>query len=279
MSQLIARPLADTQNRTHQRGVATIVTSVILLLVASIAVLYLNRSLIFEQRTSANYIRSATAQEMAEAGIEWAAGMLNSATDIDTSCNALSTSLSPFSKKYVFTQWGVNSHVVSATTTYPGCKFNDTTYTCGCPDVTPGSTTVASLGTSVLPGFTVQFSDVANDTLSVKITAIGCTATSYACTSSNASASDGPDARATVTVILKAVPLLRSAPASALTCGGSCTVGSSYNIINTNVASNGVLVNSGSSISSGNGVGYTTLGNVQISTASWVKVPGSWRDW
>jgi hypothetical protein len=248
----------------YQRGVAAVLTSVMLLFAASIAVLYLNRSLIFEQRTSANYVRSTSALEMAEAGIEWATGMLNQPWDITTDCSFLTTTNTSYRKKYVLTNWGNGSstatYVASASTTYPGCKVNGTTLTCSCPAV--GS--APSLGTATLPGFTVAFSDVSGDTAAVQITSTGCTDKSSACTAANASTADSA---ATVRVILKMRPLLRAAPASSLTCGGSCAVGGAYTIINTDLNTNGTLVNSGSSITSGNGTTYTTLPGVPTANA------------
>ena len=53
----------------RQRGVGSLAITTLLLLAASIVVLYLNRSVIFEQRTSANQMRAASAHEMAEAGL------------------------------------------------------------------------------------------------------------------------------------------------------------------------------------------------------------------
>src|SRR5665647_1358263 len=122
-----------------QRGAATLVVTMILLFSTSIVMLYLNRSLLFEQKTSANQLRSTSAFEVAEAGMEWATGMLDTPYDIDVNCTFLTTTNISFRRKYVQTNWGngtaTATDVAPATTTYPGCKINGTTLTCGCPAV------------------------------------------------------------------------------------------------------------------------------------------------
>jgi len=231
----------------------------VLLFSTSIIMLYLNRSLLFEQKTSANQMRSTSALEVAEAGMEWATGMLDTPYDIDVNCTFLTTTNISFRRKYVQTNWGngtaTATDVAPATTTYPGCKINGTTLTCGCPAVPASGSATASLGTAVLPGFTVAFSMTA-DPEAVRVIATGCTAQAGTCTPASTGNSD---ATATVSAILKLRPLVRAAPASPLTCGASCTVGGSYNIVNQDVTTGGILINAGGAISSGNGTAYTSI--------------------
>jgi hypothetical protein len=111
----------------------------------------------------------------------------------------------------------------------------------------------------VQPGFTVTFANVVGDPTSVRVTSTGCTAQAGACkpatvtatpAATNAATTNASDAWAQVSAIMKLRPLLRAAGQSALTCGTSCAVGGAYTIENTEVASNGYLVNSGTTISS-----------------------------
>jgi len=246
-------------HRKHQRGAATLIVTMVLLFSTSIIMLYLNRSLLFEQKTSANQMRSTSALEMAEAGMEWATGMLDTPYDIDVNCAFLTTTNISFRRKYVQTHWGDGSatatNVAPATTTYPGCKINGNTWTCGCPNVPGSGSATASLGSAVLPGFTIAFS-ATTDPEAVRVIATGCTAQAGACTPASTGDSD---ATASVTAILKLRPLVRSAPAAPLTCGTSCTVGGSYNVVNQDVTTGGILVNAGSTISSGNGTSYLSI--------------------
>ena len=74
--------------------------------------------------------------------------------------------------------------------------------------------------------------------------------------STNFAAAEG---NARVSVIVKLRPTLRAVPSSPVTCGTSCTVGGSFNIINTDVNTNGILINAGTTISTSNGTSVTTL--------------------
>ena len=232
----------------RQRGAATLLVTMVLLFSTSIIMLYLNRSILFEQKTSVNQMRSTMALEMAEAGMEWATGMLNTAYDIDANCTFLSTTNTSFRRKYVQTNWGSltnpTTDVMPATTTYPGCKISGNTRTCSCPAVPTSGSATATLGSAVLPGFTAAFS-ATSDPEAVRIIVTGCTAQDGACTPATTGDSD---ATATVSAILKLRPLLRAAPASPLTCGSSCAIGGSFNLTNQDVATGGILVNAGSSI-------------------------------
>jgi Tfp pilus assembly protein PilX len=252
----------DRYALARQRGFGALAVMLLLLFGTSIVVFYLNRGLIFEQKTSANQLRSTSAFEIAEAGLEWATGMLNSPFDIDANCAPLSTTNLSFRAKYL--QVGGASNVTPATTTYPGCKVNGTTLTCSCPNLAAaGAEAFASLGTAVQPSFTVSFESV-GDPQAVRVTSTGCTAQAGVCRPNTSITPSGTttgnsDAWAQVSVILKLRSLLRAGPTAALTCGTSCEPGGSYNIINTDVASNGYLVNAGTTITTGNGVSYQTI--------------------
>ena len=87
-----------------QRGIGTLAVTLLLLLVVSVVAFYVNRGVLFEQRTSSNQARSTLAQEAAEAGIEWATGMLNAPWDIGASCNFLATTNVSFRRRYVQTK-------------------------------------------------------------------------------------------------------------------------------------------------------------------------------
>jgi hypothetical protein len=252
---------SNTCSRRRQRGVGALAVSMLLLFASSIVVFYLNRGLIFEQKTAANQVRSTSAFEMAEAGIEWATGMMNGQVDIDANCNFLSTATSSFRRIYIQAGWPGNTNVQAAANVFPGCKLNGTTLTCGCPAAGSG---VASLGSTVQPSFSVAFAAVAGDPTAVRVTSTGCTAQAGTCAPATTGASD---ANARVEVILKLNPTLRAAPSAALTCGGACQVGGSYNVRNYEVSSNGYLVNAGTTITSGMGTGYETIPGQPVTNA------------
>ena len=250
-----------TGHRPAPRGLGVLSVVLMLLLAASIGVLYLNRGLLFEHRTASNLTQSTLALETAEAGVEWATGMLNSPYDIGADCNFLTTTNLSFRKRYVLTKFAdpttPTTDVVAATNAYPGCKISAAGRNCNCPTVpAAGSTAVAVVAGADRASFTVAFQDIAGDKESVRLTVYACTAQSAACSSTNFAAAEG---NARVSVIVKLRPTLRAVPSSPVTCGTSCAVGGSFNIINTDVGTNGILINAGTSISTSNGTTLTTL--------------------
>lgn len=249
--------------RQHSRGSAAILTTLLLTLLSTLAVLYLNRSVLFEQRTVANQIQATLAHQVAEAGIEWATGMLNAPYDIGANCSLLTTTNQSFRKRYVLTRYAAatnpSSDVVPATNTFPGCKISPSDpngLVCNCPTPPATGSAVADLGNADQPSFTVAFEAVAGDPEAVKLTVWGCNAQTPACSSTNFNVGDG---NARLSVTLKARAMLRAMPASPLTCGTTCTLGGSYNVINGDVGTNGILVNAGAGITGGNGTQTTTL--------------------
>lgn len=268
--------------RSRQRGVGALAVSMLLLFASSIVVFYLNRGLIFEQKAAANQARSTGAFEIAEAGIEWATGMLNLDADVDANCTPLATRLNTPRMKYLLTGGAITAFMPT-TNTFPGCKMNGTALTCSCPNPGAGEQ-VASLGTAEQPSFTVAFSRVPildpatgaalvdpatgttmMDPTSIRVVSTGCAAQAGACkpdttaAGGSASTTGASDASARVEAVLKFNPTLRAVAVTALTCGTFCNVGGSFNVKNTEVSSNGYLVNAGTTISSGPGTGYETI--------------------
>ena len=243
-----------------QRGFGALAVVMTLLVIASIGLLSLNRGLMFEQKTASNLSQSTLALETAEAGIEWATGMLNSPYDIDAACAFQATANQSFRKRYVLTRFGAafspSTDIAAATNVFPGCKLTATGRTCNCPAVPSSGSAVASLGSAESPSFTVAFENVVADAEAVKLTVYACTARAASCAPTSFSTAEG---NARVTVTLKLRPTLRALPSSPLTCGAACDIGGSYNIVNRDLATNGILVNAGTSITTGNGVSMSTL--------------------
>lgn len=233
----------------RQHGAAALAVTMLLLFGSTIVVFYLNRGLIFEQKASANQVRSTSAQEVAEAGIEWATGMMNTPYDLGTNCNLLATTNVSFRRKYVQTNSATNA-VAAATNVYPGCMLSATALTCSCPDVPSTGEAVASVSNPpTLPSFTLAFANVAGDTEAVQVTSTGCTSQANFCkplTAGSAATTGTADATATISVILKMRKLIRAAPASPMTCGTTCTLSGSFSVQNFDASTNGITVNAGS---------------------------------
>lgn len=253
----IPRP---TARPAPPQGAAALTVVLVLVLATLLGTLYLNRSLVFGQRAAANQLQGLLAHEVAEAGIEWATGMLNSPFDIGSNCGFLTTTNTSFRKRYVLTRFNDASNpstdVVPATATFPGCKLTANGLSCHCPTVPASGGAVADLGSAVAPSFTVAFAAVAGDAEAVQVTAWGCNARAASCAPDSAADAEG---HARVAVVLKLRPLLRAVPSAPLTCGTSCELNGSFNIVNRDTATNGILVNAGTTISSSPGTSLTTL--------------------
>ncbi|MBK6867742.1 MAG: hypothetical protein IPG98_07390 [Burkholderiales bacterium] len=275
--------------RRRQRGVGALAVSSLLLLVASIMLLYLNRSVIFEQRTSANQMRATSAQELAEAGLEWAIGMFNTQQAIGSDCKAIPNpnpnTDSSFRSHYI--RFPTNSSGLPVTATksemfnetrniYPNIQpycavgANAGSLTCSCPSDTSPQASLSQAH------FVVRFepeqdtpdlSDPSGTKFhweTVRITSIGCIgATDGACVPPTASPdtpsdkrvainSRNADASAIASVAIKLRPTVPGGPFAALTCGGSCGRNGNFSIVNTSVAANGLIAISGDQINGAN---------------------------
>ncbi len=269
----------------RQRGVGALAVTALLLLAASIVLLYLNRNVIFEQRTSASQMRAASAHELAEAGLEWAIGMLNRTHPINTACADDATGSASFRSRYLaFPTGGAPDHLpvtAASAPSYPaaqpGCSVDPErgALSCQCPD--SGAATLDLGGGR--PHFTVRFEPEQDNPdrsdpsrfhwEAVRITAIGCAATSSPCTPPGPGAEaviGGADAAAIASMAVKLRPALIGGIFAALSCGGACDLGDSHRIINTSVAANGVLVRAGGDIV-GAGASHQTIPGMPIASA------------
>lgn len=240
-----------------QRGAATLAVSLILLVCMTLVAFSVNKSMLFEQKTSANQMRSTKAFEAAEAGIEWATSMLNDVRYINAICTTATTGTNPQSFRSKYLPYGAGSGFTPISTAQPGCSIG--TATSGTPAVTipvlscscPAAGVNPSLASSTNPTFTVKFDPINATTLpgvntnkeSVLVTSYGCTAADGRCVPG---AAGSADAYQKISVILKLRPALKAVPAAAISTGGSLVLGSSASTVgNTDAASNGTLVNAG----------------------------------
>ena len=73
-------------SQRSQRGSAAPIVALVLLVGMTLIVFFANRTIVFEQRTSANQYRSTKALAAAEAGVEWAIANFNAPVNLGTSC-------------------------------------------------------------------------------------------------------------------------------------------------------------------------------------------------
>lgn len=244
-----------------QRGVGSLAIALILLFAMTMIAFFVNRSQIFEQKASANQYRATRAFEAAEAGLEWATAMVNDVRIANASCVAAGAgSVASFRKTYL--NFGAGGYA-PLSTVQPGCSVTSSSGvpSLACTCQTAGNP--AALASATTPVFTVKFEAVNATTLpngtpdgeSVLVTSYGCTSADARCVPG---ATGTADAYQKLSVILKLKPALQSVPAAALTTGGSLYLTSSASTItNTDLNTNGLLVNAGGGINTTSVAGCT----------------------
>jgi hypothetical protein len=137
----------------RQRGIGAVVVVMTLFFLVSLMAAYTGRNLIFEQKTSANHVRSTVAFEAADAGIEWTLTMLN-AGRINDDCGIGTGTDSNFQQRYLTIDGTGNvTRRVRGGDWWPTCVFNGTDWTCRCPDGAALSLTSPTAGIGPFPSF------------------------------------------------------------------------------------------------------------------------------
>lgn len=201
--------------------------------------------MLFEQKTSANQLRSTKAFEAAESGIEWATSMLNDPRYISASCSTGTGNTQSFRTKYL--SYDASAGFTPATTARPGCSISTTSGTpalsCSCPAAGDNP----SLSSTTNPTFSVTFAPVDTttpDKESILVTSYGCTSAGTQCVPGSTTGT--ADAYQKISVILKLRPAVRAVPAATITAGGSVDMASAASkVTNTDPSSNGILVDAG----------------------------------
>lgn len=200
-----------------QRGAAALAVAMVLLFGMTLVLFFINRGLLFEQKTSANQYRSTRAFEVAEAGLEWATARLNDQRKMDDQCVAAVGQPMSFRERYAPRNAAFD--FVPPLSARAGCRFEAGALACHCPP--PG--TAPNVGTTAAhPKFTVEIVDEPGDPEAVRVS-------SWACINQASACQPGPigggDATAVVRVTLKSRAVLRAAPVAALTVGNVADVG------------------------------------------------------
>jgi Tfp pilus assembly protein PilX len=248
--------MKSTYTLPPERGAVALGVAVALLFAMTLVVFFANRAMLFEQRTSANQYRSTKAFEMADAGIEWALAQLNAngsiasqAASQGVTCDAAATAVT-FRERYLVPNMAAKTF--TPITGRAGCSISAAgVATCACPGGTNASPT---LGASTDPRYTVEFL-AGSDPTSVQIVSRGCTAG----TNCAEGTSGLQEAEAVVRVLVKVVPQFPNSPGAGLITGSAAVTGGNLNVINTDVASNGITINAGTVVEMGTGTAVTTL--------------------
>lgn len=256
------RPPHSPRSRRHaraQRGAATLVVVMVLFFVLAIVAAYTSRDLLFEQRIAINQQRAAQATEAAEAGLQWALGLLN-AGRIDERCLPATDAAAPsFRQRHLQLGSAADDNAAAAINPrpgsdgqplQPGCVFSSGAWACGCP--ARGIAALAAPDDGQLhPAFRVRF--VPAEGRLVRLEARGCSHARSGCLAFAGGDAGGDDVehegRASASVLLALKGALASEPVAALTARGTITLdGAALQVLNTQAAA-GLTLQAGGAVS------------------------------
>ncbi len=242
--------------RAASRGVATLVVVMVLFLVVSLVAAYTNRSLVFEQRTSANQYRSTQAFEISDAGLQWAIAMLNGSR-IDETCQPTTDlTKTSFRQRYlnIDATSGIITPVVrvpSGNVLYAACVLAGTGWNCSCPSNDTPSPTLPT-GAGMHPAFQVRFfrdpaAAAALPPGLIRLESVTCPTYDAACLSVDNAA--GGEGRIVTTALVALQSALKTPPSAALTVRQDINVGANaIQAYNTDAASGGIAVQLGGAV-------------------------------
>jgi PilX N-terminal len=250
--------------RHSQRGAASLIVVMILFFIISMVAAYTSRNLLFEQRTSANQYRSTQALEAADAGLQWALGLLNGGRLDGTCVASTDVTKSTFRQRYLNID-GVTGAITPKTIAgggdlMPSCVFDGGNWQCSCPSNGPPTVTTPS-GSGVFPAFRVRFVSVPSRPSVVQIEVNGCTRNVDSCLNFPALGADN-EGRVMVTGQVALKGGVTTIPAAALTVGGDLNLGgAALTVANSDMQGTGLTIQSGGSIATGGLVLVTTPGS------------------
>ena len=257
--------------KRRQRGAAALLVVMVLFFVISLVAAYSSRNIIFEQRTAANQYTSTVSLEAANAGLEWALGLLNGSRIDDSCVPASSSSSASFRQRYLSVDPTSGIISVSAAVRdgpqWPSCWHNGATneWVCHCPGSGGGS--IATTPTDPFaPSFRVRFIQLDEAaTISpapatrpgiVAIEVNGCTSWDSACLDFQPYKKDW--CRGTVCAQLALASGVKSPPEAAITARGTIDFGgAAVTAANAEVGAHGFAVVAGGTV---NPTGMTLLG-------------------
>jgi len=236
-----------------QRGAATLISAVIILVLMTLITFFANRNILFERKTAANQYRSTKAIEAAEAGIEWTIANLNSMRKITSTCatSAVNADVA-LRDKYLDPDGDGSYEFIAAqpatrfSSTGPLCSLVGGVWSCSCPAANATPTATACSASEGCPTFNIGFENMANDATLVRVRATGCTNSQAPCVPGAGTTADGT---ATVWQVMKILSGLATLPAAALTAKGDVDFGANaISVTNTDPGTNGITINAGGNI-------------------------------
>jgi hypothetical protein len=249
----------NTEKRasSSQRGAAALIVVVVLFFILAMVTAYAGRNLIFEQRTSINNQRATQAFEMAEAGLDFAVGLLSSGR-IDEACaSTTDTTATTFRQRHLgmdangrFTQSAGQADL------RPTCMMLTAGPSCSCPAAgAPGLAEPVGFAPTIQ--LRMDTTGLVQPGL-VRVTSRGCSSIGTQCY--EASTKGRADAVAEVSALLALNSALATPPTAALTARGTVNLGGyAVTLSNADQPSNGITVDAGGAVLNVNAARITSV--------------------
>ncbi|MCV2368818.1 pilus assembly PilX family protein [Roseateles oligotrophus] len=237
-----------------ERGAVTLVVVMVLFLIMAMMAAYANRNMVFEQRTGGNYYRSGVSLETAEAGTEWALGMLNG-LDINQSCLADGPVTNRFRERYLSISATSREIVPAGMVIKPNtankaivadCVHSEAQgrWVCNCPTGAWTASPAPAAAANMQPSFRVSLiSPVGNRAGNLRIESVGCTGSVVSQCEDDATSSDMALSRSVVQLDAALLSALKVPPATPLTVKGAINLGvNGVGLHNSDPLSHGLLL-------------------------------------
>lgn len=229
-----------------QRGAATLVVIMSLLFSIAMMAAYANRNLLFEQRIAGSFYRAGVAQEMAEAGIEWAFAALNG-LNVDDACQPGGNA--SWRQRYLAID--PHSRTIAARTAgiVADCQRAGGGWTCRCPPHGSWSAPAALPAADQLqPSFGLRFTPTSRAGV-VRIVSTGCSSSRIDDCRSGPAELRGLLGRAEVETDAALVPALKMPPALPLTMRGALDAApEGVGLHNDDTSTQGLLLQAGGNV-------------------------------
>ena len=234
-------------SRSTQRGAAALLVVVVLFFILALVTAYAGRNLIFEQRTSINNQRATQAFEMAEAGLDFAVGLLSGGRVNEQCQPTSSTTEVTFRQRHFTNVDGTFTLSPAQANLRPTCMMLSGGPSCSCPGA-GAPTLVEPIG--LAPSIQLRFAPVAQPGL-VRVTSRGCSSIGTQCY--DASTKGQADAVAEVSVLLGLNSALATPPTAAITARGSVNLSdAAVTVSNADVPTQGLTIDAGGAVLNAN---------------------------
>lgn len=246
------KPPRPLHQRDSEFGAATLVVVMALFILIGLLAAFGNRNLLFEQRMAGGTFRGATAVQVAESGLDWAIGMLNSDKSTTTCAPSSDAAAKRFSDRYLntdplsrqFTPYTVAKTIIGGPADCVRTAAGD--WDCKCEELADAvARDRLPIADALQPSFAVSFYK-SNRAGTLIATALACTSSAVKDCDRLSDAAVNRFSAAWASSIVGFVPAVKLPPSAPVTVAGRITTtDGNLSLHNSDTYTNGILAVSG----------------------------------